>query len=809
MAKPNFTPGVGGLATNRYDFESHIEGLAFRHNAIQIDVNPAVFIAGVPYITVADALNAIGAYISFDELTGQGFIAVGDGYDTYHNADGNPNYDPTVPSLDTLLNPIFTLLLNYYNNPNATTLANVPIPYLRIKDGGVILIKAGTYTIKNTVVVPPGFILMGEGFGTKIVNQTSPAAPLFSVKPDSSLLNGYRQVDVGVTSGVADPNGIFMAARDTVFYNMIIADNFVEPKQSGDVTYLLPQNLPVIIGPTNTVQITNVSNASPIEITTSGPHGLSTGNSVIVGNVSGNTAADAAWVITVIDSTHFTLNGSTGNGSYTSGTGQVYAFPYPLISQQEGSSLIVDKVKFVGKVEYQVSPYFPLTVTGTAIATDSTTPQSSGSSLTITNSIFDGFIIPINFTASGNVNDRLSCVDNKIRAFGTASTSADHFGQNLLACPIQMNTCSAKVVDNSIFTDYINTYTVFFFGSYAGVTGYPGPTLVSIRDVTFPYWVISSVTNTSPIEITTSTINTLVNGQAVTISGVGGNTAANGIWNITVLDNTHFTLNGSTGNGTWVSSPPGTVFAGERKMNIQVAGNNVTSVASNLKPTPYFYPITYQPFNLAGSSLLASSINYSIYGNTNNVNANLISPVAYKTVSTGTDSFYSFTGDETIILVENIVEISSVSVNLPEASSVPGRILTIKNVMAPGIAATYPTLIVPWGPSFSVANTSGTGVQPITIYTTLPHNLANGTLVTITGVNGNTNANGQFTITVTGSNSFTLNGTPAPTGNGTYIGGGIVYATDLIEGAQLPYSMIGDYQVVRLISDGAVSWWII
>ena len=116
---------------------------------------------------------------------------------------------------------------------------------------------------------------------------------------------------------------------------------------------------------------------------------------------------------------------------------------------------------------------------------------------------------------------------------------------------------------------------------------------------------------------------------------------------------------------------------------------------------------------------------------------------------------------------------------------------------------------MPWGPSFSVANTSGTGVQPITIYTTLPHNLANGTLVTITGVNGNTNANGQFTITVTGSNSFTLNGTPAPTGNGTYIGGGIVYATDLIEGAQLPYSMIGDYQVVRLISDGAVSWWII
>jgi len=55
----------------------------------------------------------------------------------------------------------------------------------------------------------------------------------------------------------------------------------------------------------------------------------------------------------------------------------------------------------------------------------------------------------------------------------------------------------------------------------------------------------------SPIQITTSAINALVTGQTVVISGVTGNTAANGTFVITVIDNTHFTLNGTTGNGAY------------------------------------------------------------------------------------------------------------------------------------------------------------------------------------------------------------------------------------------------------------------
>lgn len=62
---------------------------------------------------------------------------------------------------------------------------------------------------------------------------------------------------------------------------------------------------------------------------------------------------------------------------------------------------------------------------------------------------------------------------------------------------------------------------------------------------------VSGATQASPIQITTTTTNSLTTGQTVVISGVTGNTAANGTFVITVIDNTHFTLNGTTGNAPY------------------------------------------------------------------------------------------------------------------------------------------------------------------------------------------------------------------------------------------------------------------
>jgi hypothetical protein len=60
---------------------------------------------------------------------------------------------------------------------------------------------------------------------------------------------------------------------------------------------------------------------SPISIGTVTPHGLSTGQRAILAGIQGNTAANGDQTITVTDTTHFTLNGSSGSGNYVAGTG--------------------------------------------------------------------------------------------------------------------------------------------------------------------------------------------------------------------------------------------------------------------------------------------------------------------------------------------------------------------------------------------------------------------------------------------------------------------------------------------------------
>ena len=71
-------------------------------------------------------------------------------------------------------------------------------------------------------------------------------------------------------------------------------------------------------GTTQQLTITAASNATPIAITTSTPHNLITNQFIGVYNVNGNTAANGGWNVTVTSPTSFNLNGSVGNGAFSS-----------------------------------------------------------------------------------------------------------------------------------------------------------------------------------------------------------------------------------------------------------------------------------------------------------------------------------------------------------------------------------------------------------------------------------------------------------------------------------------------------------
>jgi len=68
----------------------------------------------------------------------------------------------------------------------------------------------------------------------------------------------------------------------------------------------------------------------------------------------------------------------------------------------------------------------------------------------------------------------------------------------------------------------------------------------------------------------------------------------------------------------------------------------------------------------------------------------------------------------------------------------------------------------------SLTVTAATNTTPIYITTSTPHGLSDGNVATITGVGGNTAANGTWKITSFGANDFSI----APYGNGAYTSGG-------------------------------------
>lgn len=68
----------------------------------------------------------------------------------------------------------------------------------------------------------------------------------------------------------------------------------------------------------STAAITAASNATPIVITSNG-HGLANNDLVAIAGVGGNTAANGIWSIANIAANTFELEGSAGNGAYTSG----------------------------------------------------------------------------------------------------------------------------------------------------------------------------------------------------------------------------------------------------------------------------------------------------------------------------------------------------------------------------------------------------------------------------------------------------------------------------------------------------------
>src|SRR5574344_1771518 len=99
-------------------------------------------------------------------------------------------------------------------------------------------------------------------------------------------------------------------------------------------------------------------------------------------------------------------------------------------------------------------------------------------------------------------------------------------------------------------------------------------------------YTVSNATNATPIVIT-AVGHGFLTGDKVQISGVGGNTAANGVFTITKIGTDTFSLDGSVGNGAFTTNGNAVIYpsADDNLVNKKYADDNlVEALADVLAP---------------------------------------------------------------------------------------------------------------------------------------------------------------------------------------------------------------------------------
>ena len=302
---------------------------------------------------------------------------------------------------------------------------------------------------------------------------------------------------------------------------------------------------------------------------------------------------------------------------------------------------------------------------------------------------------------------------------------------------------------------------------------------------------ISAASNAGPIVITTNSTADLASGEAVYVYGVGGNTAANSLWTINVLNGTQFALVGSSGNGTYTgggawlleanysgsySTTPATLVVNQASTTI--SSFQATVNGSTASSSTFGEPITLQATVSSvapGTATPTGSVTFKD-GSTILATVNLVNGVASWTTTSSTylnagtysnitATYNPSTGPQSF--KTSTATLSTFTVN---QSSTTVTSLVSSNLLY--TYGTYPYLtftatVAPTTPTGSITAASDSSAIVITTGSTA--DLSTGSTVAVSGVLGNPAANGTWTITVLSATTFSLNGSA---GNGTYTSGG-------------------------------------
>jgi Tc toxin complex TcA C-terminal TcB-binding domain/Neuraminidase-like domain/Putative peptidoglycan binding domain/Salmonella virulence plasmid 28.1kDa A protein len=368
---------------------------------------------------------------------------------------------------------------------------------------------------------------------------------------------------------------------------------------------------------------TSISDAAPIVVTTASPNGLATGAEVLIVGVTGNTAANGAFTITVTDANTFSLNGSTGNGAWN-GDGYVTGD----LSGAIQTIVVAALASSVGVSADVITPVMNaigiLPLNAATIAALAAQAQIDASQFPVLNTAFTRVAKAATlFTAlSPAVADFAFLVQNaatfrwldpaSLPTVPTALSNYKPFEMLLQALKLQGRQAARtpKLFD--------------VFGAWLQPGGTPSDAGSAIDG---PTLTVVGASAAAPIQITTTVAHGLASGAQVTVSGVEGDTGANGAFTITVTGATTFTLNGSAGNGAW--SGGGTVAvvgAPSLAQALSASAADVTTLAAALTNLTVAAPVlnpVQQPGTLADIAALTFiakaldvAVRYGVSGST-------------------------------------------------------------------------------------------------------------------------------------------------------------------------------------------------
>ena len=127
---------------------------------------------------------------------------------------------------------------------------------------------------------------------------------------------------------------------------------------------------PALVSNSLAAVVLDATNAVPIEVQTVAAHGYGDNDTVVVSGVTGNTAANGTWKITLVAADKFSLDGSTGNGAYAGGGDTVDVSLTPQIpivddgdprnaaSVDGAFEKLADRVQFVALLAHTIEDVF-------------------------------------------------------------------------------------------------------------------------------------------------------------------------------------------------------------------------------------------------------------------------------------------------------------------------------------------------------------------------------------------------------------------------------------------------------------------